>query len=103
MAASHHAGAARSSDTSTDTLPTDPEKQDLTPDTHSGLGHNDNGPMEPNGNAEKEMATPSGETGPPAPAPANLMDPSAYPDGGLQAWLCVLGAFCALFVSFGRG
>lgn len=25
----------------------------------------------------------------------------AFPDGGLQAWLCVLGGFCCLFCSFG--
>lgn len=28
-------------------------------------------------------------------------DPSAFPDGGLQAWLAVSGAFCCLFCSFG--
>jgi hypothetical protein len=28
-------------------------------------------------------------------------DPSAFPDGGLEAWTVVLGAFCTLFVSFG--
>jgi hypothetical protein len=31
----------------------------------------------------------------------NVFDPSAYPDGGLRAWLVVAGAFCCLFVSFG--
>jgi hypothetical protein len=31
-----------------------------------------------------------------------MMDPSSFPDGGLQAWLTVGGAWCALFVSFGR-
>lgn len=29
------------------------------------------------------------------------IDPSAFPDGGLQAWTVVVGAFFALFVSFG--
>ena len=28
-------------------------------------------------------------------------DPNAFPDGGLQAWLVVLGAFCTVFASFG--
>ena len=31
----------------------------------------------------------------------NPWDPSAFPDGGTEAWLVVLGAFCAMFVSFG--
>ena len=29
------------------------------------------------------------------------LDPSAFPDGGLEAWLVVSGAFCCLFCSFG--
>ncbi|KAL8953618.1 MAG: hypothetical protein Q9222_000544 [Ikaeria aurantiellina] len=28
-------------------------------------------------------------------------DPSSFPDGGVQAWLAVSGAFCCLFCSFG--
>lgn len=28
-------------------------------------------------------------------------DPSAFPDGGLEAWLVVFGGWCSLFVSFG--
>jgi hypothetical protein len=35
----------------------------------------------------------SGSPGPPPPGPP--------PDGGFQAWMTVLGAFCGLFVSFG--
>ncbi|KAI5806161.1 major facilitator superfamily domain-containing protein [Geopyxis carbonaria] len=27
--------------------------------------------------------------------------PRSFPDGGLQAWLCVFGGFCCLFCSFG--
>ncbi|KAK7705989.1 hypothetical protein SLS57_009906 [Botryosphaeria dothidea] len=47
----------------------------------------------PNGDAEK---------GGPPHAPQNpMMDPKSFPDGGLDAWLCVLGGFCALFCSFG--
>lgn len=34
--------------------------------------------------------------------PLGPMHPSQFPDGGLQAWLTVSGAFCALFVSFGK-
>ncbi|KAL2863151.1 putative MFS monocarboxylate transporter (Mct) [Aspergillus lucknowensis] len=36
------------------------------------------------------------------PAPESMpWHPSQYPDGGLQAWLVVAGAFCCLFCSFG--
>lgn len=41
------------------------------------------------------------EKGPQVAAPVNPWDPSAFPDGGAEAWLAVLGCFCALFVSFG--
>lgn len=40
--------------------------------------------------SEKLDAPPAG---PPGPGPP--------PDGGLQAWMTVLGGFCGLFVSFG--
>lgn len=33
--------------------------------------------------------------------PSNIFDPRQNPDGGLKAWLCVLGGFCTLFCSFG--
>ncbi|KAK2734808.1 hypothetical protein FQN57_001458 [Myotisia sp. PD_48] len=33
--------------------------------------------------------------------PKNPMDPSSFPEGGLQAWTVVFGGFCSLFVSFG--
>jgi hypothetical protein len=29
------------------------------------------------------------------------VDLDAYPEGGLQAWLCIAGGFCAIFCSFG--
>lgn len=49
---------------------------------------------EPQPPTEKSIAT-----GPaPAPATPSIGPP---PDGGAQAWLVVLGAFCGLFVSFG--
>ena len=38
---------------------------------------------------EKQPKAPSG------------FDPSSFPDGGLEAWLAVSGAFCCLFCSFG--
>ena len=28
-------------------------------------------------------------------------NPADFPDGGLEAWLVVLGGFCAIFCSFG--
>lgn len=40
--------------------------------------------------SEKTDAAPSGPPGPGSP-----------PDGGFQAWMVVVGAFCGLFVSFG--
>jgi hypothetical protein len=33
--------------------------------------------------------------------PANPLDPSSFPEGGLKAWTVVAGAVCCLFVSFG--
>lgn len=36
----------------------------------------------------------------PAGAPPGFA-PADFPDGGLDAWLCVLGGFCALFCTFG--
>lgn len=38
----------------------------------------------------------------PAKPPYNpFADPSSFPDGGREAWLTVLGAFCCLFNSWG--
>lgn len=44
-----------------------------------------------------EKAAPAKPQGPPPGA----FNPLENPDGGLKAWLCVLGSFCALFCSFG--
>jgi hypothetical protein len=33
--------------------------------------------------------------------PLGPMDPSAFPDGGMEAWLVVSGGFACLFCSFG--
>lgn len=38
------------------------------------------------------------EKAPSAPAAPN---PADFPDGGVKAWLCVLGGFCTIFASFG--
>ena len=35
------------------------------------------------------------------PKPPGAFDPSSFPDGGVEAWLVVSGAFCCLFSSFG--
>lgn len=43
--------------------------------------------------ASEKTIQASDSQGPPPPGPP--------PDGGFQAWMTVLGAFCGLFVSFG--
>lgn len=51
---------------------------------------------------EKNGETSAEETAPPAPAAASSgFDPADFPDGGLRAWLVVLGGFCSLFCTFG--
>lgn len=47
---------------------------------------------------DPEKQTPKSLATGPAPATPAIGPP---PDGGAQAWLVVLGAFCGLFVSFG--
>jgi nitrate/nitrite transporter NarK len=37
----------------------------------------------------------------PSASSVNPYDPSQFPDGGRKAYLCLLGAFCCLFCSFG--
>ena len=41
------------------------------------------------------------EKGSEKPTTPAVFDPRQNPDGGLKAWLCVLGGFCTLFCSFG--
>ncbi|KAH8723922.1 major facilitator superfamily domain-containing protein [Phaeosphaeriaceae sp. PMI808] len=41
------------------------------------------------------------ETNEPELPPTSPWHPSQYPDGGRDAYLCLLGAFCCLFCSFG--
>jgi MFS family permease len=38
---------------------------------------------------------------PPTEQPVNPFHPSQFPDGGKDAWLCLLGGACCLFCSFG--
>jgi hypothetical protein len=35
------------------------------------------------------------------PQGINPMDPSQFPEGGLEAWTVVFGAACGIYVSFG--
>jgi hypothetical protein len=102
MTAPHNLNTERGSDTTLDTATIDAEKQNRISDTASSLEDHPNDVTVTNGDVEKGVAKPNAEAGPAAAAaPPNFMDPAPFPDGGLQAWLCVLGAFCALFVSFG--
>ena len=43
-----------------------------------------------------------GATVVPSGPPPGAFDPRQNPDGGMQAWLCVVGCFCCLFCSFGK-
>lgn len=54
--------------------------------------------QDPEKGANLEIPTEKSQVTGPAPATPAIGPP---PDGGTQAWLVVLGAFCGLFVSFG--
>lgn len=41
------------------------------------------------------------ETGDPEKPKPVIFDPRENPDGGRQAYLCLIGGFCVLFCSFG--
>ena len=65
-----------------------------------GVGDTEKGKEETNTDTMKSQevgATPEKSDAPPAGPPG----PGPPPDGGLHAWLTVLGGFCGLFVSFG--
>lgn len=48
---------------------------------------------DPHGDEERALpAKPEAPAGPPLP-----FDPRQFPDGGLSAWLCVLGGFCCMY------
>jgi hypothetical protein len=53
---------------------------------------------EPEVTAEADLE--KGGVEPPSAVPGGI-NPADFPDGGLEAWLVVLGGWCALFVSFG--
>ncbi|PGH32708.1 hypothetical protein GX50_04490 [[Emmonsia] crescens] len=52
----------------------------------------------PERHADEDTETQKPEAGPPENP---VIAPSAFPDGGVEAWTVVFGGFCALFVSFG--
>lgn len=54
-----------------------------------------------NGHDPEKLGTATEQNNATAAAAAGSAPPSLPPDGGLQAWLVVVGAFCSLFVSFG--
>ena len=53
--------------------------------------------------SEKQQDSDVEQGGPEKPQvpPPGAFNPMENPDGGLKAWLCVLGGFCTLFCSFG--
>ena len=64
-------------------------------------------PVEHNQDYDADAEKASSSTEPEIEAPPQqmknpMMDPSSFPDGGLKAWSTVFGAWCALFVSFGK-
>ncbi|KAL4903513.1 hypothetical protein BDW74DRAFT_179929 [Aspergillus multicolor] len=62
--------------------------------TSSASSHTMDPPSNTKGN-NVEKASPVPETNP------NNPNPDEFPDGGLKAWLVVLGAWCCLFCSYG--
>ena len=52
--------------------------------------------------AEKQYTASDGQQAPlRSVPPPPAFDPRENPDGGLEAWMVVLGAFCCMFCSFG--
>ncbi|KAF2031231.1 MFS general substrate transporter [Setomelanomma holmii] len=50
---------------------------------------------------ERQTEAAQPDSAQPAPAAVNPWHPSQFPDGGKNAYLCLLGGFCCLFCSFG--
>lgn len=75
------------------------QSNDTTPDmsVHGNIDP-EKGVVTPREKDETQSITDNSTTTPPAPATPGVGPP---PDGGMPAWLSVLGAFCGLFVSFG--
>ena len=69
--------------------------------TGAGVGSQedvDSSSARPQGVEEKQDGANIEQKPPGKPA---FFDPRQNPDGGVKAWLCVLGGFCSLFCSFG--
>lgn len=65
------------------------EKTEQANDSSETLHSNLGSLPDPEAAKKEAVAAPSGP------------DPASFPDGGLQAWLVVLGGFCTIFASFG--
>jgi hypothetical protein len=73
--------------------PTDPSESsfvDITKETMPGRDGDTDIEQEPRSEPDKKLEIKS--TGP---------NPGDFPDGGFEAWLVVVGGFCAIFSSFG--
>jgi len=90
MTTPHNLDSTKGSDTTLNASLIDTGKHNHTSDTASSLEHNIHDATVPNADIEKEAAkgdAEAGPAGPAGPAPPNFMDPSSFPDIGLQAWL----------------
>jgi MFS family permease len=85
------------SDTTFSATQLDVEKAPPHSDTTSASSHHSQHDM-PNAVVDPNV---KGVPTAPSPAMKAMIDPASFPDGGLTAWLCVFGAFCSLFASFG--
>ncbi|KAI9822327.1 MAG: hypothetical protein M1827_000045 [Pycnora praestabilis] len=74
----------------------DPSHEPVTSETEAHIMPDVEEP--PEGDLEEAREKEVQEGKPAMPSP---FDPSSFPDGGLDAWLTVLGGFCCLFCSFG--
>ena len=84
-----------SSDLNKEVLHSEPEKGHLSPIKSVESNISPETESEPQGRDVEKVPS---QKGPPAGGPP---DPSSFPDGGAQAWLCVAGGFLCLFCSFG--
>lgn len=63
--------------------------------------HDSMNPRASQDDSEKSLSSRDGGTITEKPTLPKPSDPSQFPDGGLRAWLVVIGAFCCIFCSFG--